>query len=528
MSQKYILNLDVGTSSTKTTLCDEKGITVADSTIANPLDRPDPVRAEIDGNVWWQVVCQTIRNVLAQSGISADKIAGVGIDGIGLALVPVDRDINPLAPVMIWLDRRSDKETAWLKSLPEADHLVELAANPLDESYVTPKLLWLRNNHPDIFEATYQFLGSSGFIGARLTGEFTCDYTLAYGFHFFDIKQEKWDDEAARLIGVPLDKMPRLCAPSEIIGTVTQKAAAETGLQAGTPVIAGCLDAVVGALGSGVIRPGQANEQGGQAGGFGISLEKVIVEPRLVFSHYLIPGQYLLAASTVGGGSLGWFRDQIDQVDTVNIQPNEKMTLRQAQGSFSFNKPFEHYSREVSTSKPGANGLIFLPYMAGERSPLWSNVARGTFFGLSYSSTRADMLCAMMEGCAYAVYDNLEVTQEHNVTVTEFLGSGGASNSAEWCQIKADVYGLPFVVAKRVDGSEGGSSLGLFALTAQAVGLFDSIESCIESLLPKRRVYGPSPSNHAIYQEMFQIYRSISRKLQNDFVNLDKIRRSML
>lgn len=513
MSHKYIMNLDVGTSSTKTTICTEKGITVADSTIANPLNRPDPVRAEIDGNSWWRVVCQTIQDVLAQSGIQPGEIAGVGIDGIGLALVPVDREVNPLAPIMIWLDRRSDKETAWLKNLPEAQHLVELVANPLDESYVTPKLLWLRNNHPDIFDATYQFLGSSGFIGARLTGEFTCDYTLAYGFHFFDIKQEKWDIEAAKVVGVPLEKMPRLCPPSEIIGTVTKKASVETGLQFGTPVIAGCLDAVVGALGSGVTHPGQANEQGGQAGGFGISLEQVIVEPRLVFSHYLISGQYLLAASTVGGGSLGWFRDQLDQGTAANVP---------------LNKPFERYSQEVSTSKPGANGLIFLPYMAGERSPLWSNVARGTFFGLSYSSTRADILRAMMEGCAFAVYHNLEITQEHNVTVTEFLGSGGASNSAEWCQIKADVYGLPFVVAKRVDDSEGGSSLGLFALTAQAVGLFDSIDECVNSLLPNRHVYEPSSTNHAIYKELFQIYRSISSKLHNDFVNLDNIRRLML
>ncbi len=223
-------------------------------------------------------------------------------------------------------------------------------------------------------------------------------------------------------------------------------------MRVGTPVLAGCLDAVAGALGSGLTRPGQANEQGGQAGGFGISLGQVIVEPRLVLSHYLFPGQYLLAASTVGGGSLEWFREQLDWGIADNIP---------------LHKPFERYSQEVSTSKPGANGLIFLPYMAGERSPLWSNVARGTFFGLSYSSTRADILRAIMEGCAFAVYDNLDITQSHNVNVTEFLGSGGASNSPEWCQIKADVYGLPFVVAKRIDDSEGGSSLGLFALTAQ-------------------------------------------------------------
>lgn len=512
MAHKYILSIDVGTSSTKTTLCDELGVIVADSTLQNPLNRPEPVIAEVDGNAWWKVVCQTINQVLSKAQVNPSEIAGIGVDGIGLALVAVDRNIDPLAPVMIWLDRRANKETEWLKSLPEKESLIKLVANPLDESYVTPKLIWLRNNHPEIFDATYKFLSSTGFIVARFTGEFTCDYTLAYGYHFFDIKNGKWDEEAANLVGIPLEKMPRLAPPSEVVGTVTNQAAKETGLRAGIPVIAGCLDAIVGALGSGVTKLGQANEQGGQAGGFGISLDQIIIEPRLVLSHYVFPNQYLLAASTVGGGSLGWFRDNLDQI---------KVT------SSSLNKPFESYSQQASESPPGANGLVFLPYMAGERSPLWSNTARGVFFGLSYSNTRSDILRAIMEGCAFAVYDNLQIAKDHGVSVTEFLGSGGATKSAVWCQIKADVYGLPFIVAKRTDGSEGGSSLGLFALTAQAVGLFTDVGECVDSLLPQRTIYEPAQENHVIYEDIFQIYRGISSKLQEDFHNLDMIRRKI-
>ncbi len=510
MANQYILNVDVGTSSTKTTLWSAEGKTVAEACIANVLHRPDPVIAEIDGNAWWQVVCQTIHSVIAQSGVQPNEIAGIGVDGIGLALVPVDRNVNPLAPVMIWLDRRASLEAAWLKSLPESQHLLELVANPLDESYVTPKLVWLKNNHPDIFEATYQFLGSTGFIVARLTGEFTCDYTQAYAFHFFDMKNECWDPQAAETVGVPLDKMPRLYSPHEVVGRVTSRAAAETGLRPGIPVIAGCLDAIAGALGAGVTRPGQTNEQGGQAGGFGISVERMIVEPRLVFSHHLVPGQYLLSASTVGGGVLGWFHDQVENKHPDPVKPG----------------CFEEYSASARTSPAGANGLIFLPYMAGERTPLWSNIARGVFFGLSYSSSQADILRAMMEGCAFAVSDNLAIAAEHGVTVTEFLGSGGASKSAEWCQIKADVYGLPFVVAQRAGGGEGGNSLGLFAITAHAVGIFADIQECVNTLLPNRRLYEPSEKNHALYRELFQVYRSISHKLMADFSTLDQIRTS--
>ena len=237
------------------------------------------------------------------------------------------------------------------------------------------------------------------------------------------------------------------------------------------------------------------------------------MEPRLIFSHHVIPGQYLLQAGTVGGGSLGWFRDQFGhpEVDTANL-----LGL----------SPFELFSQQVEKSKPGANGLIFLPYMAGERTPLWSSVVRGVFFGLSYKTMRADILRAIMEGCAFAVYDNLQIAAEHGATVDEFLGSGGATQSAVWCQIKADVYGKPFIVAKRADGGEGGHSLGLFALTAYGVGLSNDIGACVSDLLPTRQVFEPSMENHALYQELFAIYRSLSRKLMDEFAQLDGITRN--
>ncbi|MCB9443952.1 MAG: carbohydrate kinase [Ardenticatenaceae bacterium] len=515
MGQQFILTVDVGTSSTKTALWDERGTAVAAATSAYPLHRPSPLVAEIDANLWWTAVAETIQQVMMQAGVNPGDVAGIGIDGVGWTLIPVDREANPLAPAMIWLDRRADEETAWLNSLPEAPQLVKLVANPIDAAYITPKLVWLRQNRPQIFDAAYKFLAATGFIVARFTGEFTCDFTQAYGYHFFDITNERWNEKAAAIIGVPLEKMPRLCPTTEIVGRVTAKAAAETGLRAGIPVIAGCLDAAVGALGSGVTQPGQTNEQGGQAGGVGISLDRIVVEPRLIFSHHVLPEQYLLAAGTVGGGSLGWFREQLGQMETA-VSP----LIQQ--------NPFQLFSQQASQSPPGANGLIFLPYMAGERTPLWSSVARGVFFGLSYSTTRADMLRAIMEGCAFAVYDNLQIAAEHGVTVDEYLGSGGATQSAVWCQIKADVYGRPFIVAQRIDGGEGGHSLGLFALTAYAVGLVDDIGECINSLLSQRRTYEPSSLYHAMYQEIFQVYRSVSRKLLEDFVNLDRIQKTQL
>ncbi len=512
MASQLILTVDVGTSGTKTSLWTEAGLLVAHATSTYDLRRAEPLWAEIDGDTWWQAVCETIRTVLATSGVDPASIAGVGVDGVGWTLIPVDRDGAPLWPAMIWLDRRAEEEARWLKSLPEAESLVELNANPLDAAYITPKLIWLKNNHPNIFSLAHKFLEATGFIVSRFTGEFVCDYTQAYGYHFFDIRNQKWNEHAAQVIGIPIEKMPELCGSTEIVGTITERAAQQTGLTAGIPVIAGCLDAAAGALGSGVIKPGQTNEQGGQAGGVGISLNHVLVEPRLIFSQHVIPGQYLLQAGTVGGGSLSWFRDQLG---------HPEVSAARLLGT----NPFELFSQQVEKSKPGANGLIFLPYLAGERTPLWSSIARGVFFGLSYRTSRADLLRAIMEGCAFAVYDNLQIAAEHGGLVDEFLGSGGATQSAVWCQIKADIYGKPFIVARRADGGEGGHDLGLFALTAYGVGFSQDIGACVSDLLPTRQVFEPSAANHALYQEWFAVYRSLSRKLMDEFAQLDTITR---
>jgi xylulokinase len=311
-------------------------------------------------------------------------------------------------------------------------------------------------------------------------------------------------------MGIPLDKLPRLRACTEIAGTVTTQAAALTGLRAGIPVIVGCLDAASGALGAGVTRLGQTNEQGGQAGGMAVSLDHVVVEPQLIFSHHVLPGQYLLQAGTVGGGSLGWFRDVFGQ-----SEPGADSRIEQS--------PFELFSLEVEKTTPGGHGLLFIPYMAGERTPLWNSNARGLFFGLSYKTTRGDMLRAIMEGCAFAVYDNLRIAEAKGVAVMEYLGSGGATHSAIWCQIKADVYNKPFVVARREDGGEGGHSLGLYALTAHAVGLCDDVGQCVERLLPNRQVFEPSPARHAVYEDLFGLYLAVSRRLLEDFDRLAKI-----
>lgn len=503
MTAAHILTIDIGTSSAKTVLWSLDGVAVAQASRAYPLARPHPVWAEIDAELWWRAACDTIRQVLAEGGVDPQSIAGVGVDGVGWTLVAVDAAGDPLRPAMIWLDRRAEAEAAALRALPDAERLIDLDANPLDPAYLTPKLLWLQTHEPEIAERARTYLACTGFVVARLTGALTCDYTQAYGYHFFDMRQERWSPEAAALVGVSLDKLPQLQACTDIAGGVTPTAAEATGLRAGTPVIVGCLDAAVGALGSGVTRLGQTNEQGGQAGGMAVSVDRVIVEPRLIFSHHVLKGQYLLQGGTVGGGSLGWFRDVLGQVEA---------TAAHLTGA----EVFEYLSAEAGRAPAGSHGLLFLPYMAGERTPLWNTQARGAFFGLTYSTSRSDIVRSILEGCAFAVLDNVQVAAESGVMIDEYLGAGGATRSPVWCQIKADVYGKPFVLARRPDGGEGGHALGLLALTAQGVGLIDDAGALVERLLPNRRVYEPNAAHTARYRELFDIYRRLSRKLLDE------------
>ena len=437
--------------------------------------------------------------MLAASRVRAQDVAAVAVDGIGWTLVPVDDAFRPLMPAMTWLDRRAEAEAAALRAGPDAARFIDLVANPLDAAYITPKLAWLRAHEPAIFDATRWFLTASGFLVARLTGEATCDLTQAYGFHCFDIRRERWDEPAAAALCIPLDRLPPIHEAREIAGGIGAAAAARTGLAPGTPVLVGGLDAAFGALGGGVTRPGQTQEQGGQAGGMGMSVSEV----RGRAAPHLQPPRPARAVPAPG---------RYGRRRCAGLVPSRS--------SDALTSPSSHFLRRPRPPLREAAALLFLPYLAGERTPIWSTAARGVFIGLSYATTRAEMLRSIMEGCAFAVLDNLRVAEATGVRVTEWLATGGAARSPVWNQIKADVTGRPLVVARRADGGEGGHGLGLFALAAEAVGLAGDAAETVERLLPRRTTFEPDARRHARYEASFEVYHDLSRGLLATFDRL--------
>lgn len=507
VSTRYLIGIDIGTSSLKTAVWRDDGVMLAKATYDYAVVRPYPTWAEMNPLDWWDAACATLRAVLSESKIDPAAVAGVGVDGLGWSPALVDVHDVPVYPSLIWLDRRTDAEAKTLQAHPDAAYLVDLVANPIDPAYITTKLIWLQKNEPALYRRIHKMHTSSGFLVKKLTGEDICDYTQAYGFHCFDIRRERWDEKAADILGIDLERLPALRQSCQIVGEVSREAARATGLAAGTPVIAGALDAAVGALGTGIVRVGQTADQGGTAFGMSICADQVIVEPRLIFSHHVVPGLYLLQGGTVGGGMFPWFRQTLGQAEQVAAA---------ALGGDAY----DLMNSEANQSPPGARGMLFLPYMSGERSPLWNSNARGVFFGMSYASTRGDLLRAIMEGCAFAVYHNLVVALDAGATISELIGFGGAAGSSLWCQIKADISSRTFSVLRRADGQQGDNTLGLAVMVGSAVGIYPDMAAAIEQFLPLRQVYQPDAERHRLYQDLFRLYLNLSNKLRDDFDQL--------
>ncbi|NLX69836.1 MAG: FGGY-family carbohydrate kinase [Clostridiales bacterium] len=504
MQKNLLLGIDLGTSGCKMTVFDFEGNVVATYTRAYRTYYLQTGYVEQDANEWWKVVCEGIRYMLQRYDIQPAQIAGIGIDGTSWACLPVDKEGNPLRRVMLWLDRRAEKQARRMKEIAGEDRLIALNGNPVDAAYITPKILWIKQNEPEIYRKAYKFLQSNSFIVYKLTGEFSQDNSQGYGFHFFNISKGCWDERVAEELGISLDLMSPLFHCHQVVGTVTKKAADESGLVPGIPVVAGGLDAACCSLGAGVIHPGQTQEQGGQAGGMSILVDRPMIHPRLILGYHVIPDRWLLQGGTVGGGgALRWFNEQLG-------------AFEQQQAGETGRSPYEIMDEEAEIIAPGCNGLIFLPYMAGERSPIWDSKARGVFFGLSYEKTRAHMIRAVMEGVGFSLLHNLQTAEEAGAYVEGLNSVGGAANSRVWTQIKADITNKTIYVPF----SDHATTLGAAILAGVGTGIYKNFDEAVKTTVRIQRVHFPNPKNHDIYMGYYKLYRELYEKLKDTFHSL--------
>ncbi len=488
---KQLMGIDIGTSACKVAVFDQDGQVLATANEPYKVYYPALGWAEQDPDEWWQAIVAAIKTVLDSPLVDSSLIAGIGIDGQSWSAIPVDKEGNALARTPIWMDTRARDICDRVKDRIGEDEIFKVAGNDFLPSYTTPKMIWFKEEHPDIFTRTYKFLQSNSYIALKLTGIMSQDLSQGYGIHFFDMDKLSYDEDLARKMGLSVDLLPELYGCDQIVGGVTAFAAALTGLKEGTPVVAGGLDAACGTLGAGVYKPGQTQEQGGQAGGMSICQDKPLGDKRLILGTHVVPGLWLLQGGSVGGGgTLKWFRQEFGQ-----------------------DMSFDDLTAEASQVSAGSDGVVFLPYMSGERSPIWDPDAKGVYYGLGFDKTRGHMIRATLEGVAYSLEHNLRIAYQAGAQVDCLNAMGGAANSALWTQIKADVTGKTIVVP----ASDTASTLGAAILAGVGTGVYTSYEEAVNKTIAIKKTYQPDMEKHKLYKKRMDLYLELYEDLKNTF-----------
>lgn len=486
--RKLLLGIDIGTSACKIAVFDVNGKVLAQANEGYQLYYPNPGWVEQNPDEWWEAICKGIQRVLAEGEIRPEEIAGIGIDGQSWSAIPVDKDGNCLANTPIWMDTRARDICARVNREIGAERIFKVAGNGFEPSYTTPKMIWFKEERPEIYEKTHLFLQSNSYIAYKLTGVYSQDKSQGYGIHFFNMESCTYDEDLAKDLGLSTDKVPEIYDCHQIVGEVTKEAAAKTGLAVGTPVVAGGLDAACGTLGAGVYLPGQTQEQGGQAGGMSICEDTAKGHPKLILSTHVIPDLWLLQGGTVGGGGvLRWFKQELGADDS-----------------------FDDLTAMADKIAPGSDGVLFLPYMAGERSPLWDPDAKGVFYGLDFSKTKGHMVRACMEGVAYSLKHNLDVAEEAGAEAKILRAMGGSANSFLWTQIKSDITGKTIVVPS----SDTATTLGAALLAGVAVGMYRDYEEAVTLTVTETRRHEPNPENYEKYEKNYHTYLALYESLK--------------
>lgn len=497
MKQLYLLGIDIGTSACKAALFDRKGQVLAAANGEYPVYYPEEGWAEQNPEEWWSAVCEAVRRVIRKAGIQPEEIAGVGIDGQSWSAIAIDKGGKVLTNTPIWMDTRAQSICDHLNEEIGEDEIFRIAGNSLQPSYTTAKILWYKENLPEVYSKIYKILQSNSYIAFKLTGQISQDLSQGYGLHCFDMRTGQWDEEMCRKMGIPRDFLPEIVPSDRIIGTVTKKAAEESGLAEGTPVAAGGLDAACGTLGAGVIHSGETQEQGGQAGGMSICIEKYQADPRLILGFHVIPGKWLLQGGTTGGGGvMRWFEREFADYERL---------MREQTGISSLDQ-LNEIAEKVT---PGCDGLVFLPYMAGERSPIWNPYAKGVFYGLDFSKTKGHMVRACMEGVAFSLRHNLETAEEAGAKAEILRAMGGSANSLLWTQIKSDVTGKTMAVP----ASDTATTLGAALLAGVGTGFYKDYEEAVAETVKVTRKHQPDPEKKAVYDKNYETYLELYRSL---------------
>lgn len=499
------LGIDVGTTSTKATIADIGGATLWTITVPYGYESPNPGWVEQNPEDWWGAVGTVTRALLDQHAGARDRIAAVGVSGQGVAAAFLDHEGRPLRPAMLWLDVRCSSQAEGLNR-DAGDRIAEVSGKRPAAYNVEPKLLWLKENEPEVWKKTWKVMTTTAYITFRLTGCPVMNYSDGGILLAYDLRRNGWSAELLELMGLPASIYCDLAPCDQVIGEVTPEAASFTGLAAGTRVVAGGEDTSSAGLAIGVTSSEEALLSLGSACTMYIPITRPATDPRLLAFPHVLGHLTLIGGSMVGGGNA------MEWIGRAVCPPGNDVSR------FS-TETLATLTREAAATPAGAGGVVFLPYLAGELQPINDGFARGVFFGLSLSTRRGELVRAVMEGTAFAIRHNLEVASTLGTQPKRLVAVGGPTRNEVWCQIMANVTGLPVQVMEE----HGGAPLGDAVLAAKGAGLITSHRLMVEAHARRRRLFEPQPETFERYDEMSKIFIDLYPRLKDLFPRLIRL-----
>lgn len=485
------MGIDIGTYESKGTIVDTDGNVIGFSSEKHGMENPRPNYYEHDADqVWWHDLCTLSQRLLAETGISAPQIAGLGVSTLGTNCLPVDQDLNPLRKAILYgIDARSWEEIQFLTQYYGEAQVQKLFGRPICSGDVCAKILWIKNHEPEIYQKTYKFLTGTSYLVAKLTGNCVIDRFIGIASlrPFYHMDGRICEEMCAPFCRP--DQLPEGRVVTDIAGTITAQAAQTTGLAAGTPVIVGSGDSAAEAISTGVTNPGDVMVQFGSSVFLYCCTDHLISDNRVRGNSFLIPGTYSIAAGTNNCGTITkWFRD--------NLYP-EALALEQGGGP----NAYETMMKEISRIPPGSDGLVTLPYFAGERTPINDPNARGLLIGLRLDHTKHHMYRSALEGVAFSVAQHIDILKENGISPLHIMAVGGGTKNPLWMQMVADVTGEPINMAEVTIGASYGDAL----MAGIGTGIFQDFVDLKRVIRPAKTLY-PDPEQHQAYQHYRKIY----------------------
>jgi xylulokinase len=500
----HLLGIDVGTSGTKTLICNPKGKVLATAVADHPISSPKPGWSEQDPRDWFKSAVAATRAVLKKAKIKPAEIAAIGLSGQMHGSVFLADGPKPLRPALLWNDQRTVEECRQIESIAGGRAaLVDLVANPALTGFTAPKILWVRKHQPNIYEKTKHILLPKDYLRFCLTGDYATEVSDASGTLLLDVANRTWSTKLLQLLEIDANLLPRLYESPEITGTLTKAAAKELGLLPGTPVVGGAGDQAAGAVGNGIVSPGVLSATLGTSGVIFAHSDSPVLDPqgRVQTMCHAVPGKWcIFGCMLAAGGSLQWFRNQLGQPEVIAAK---KRNI----------DPYQLLIAQAEMSPPGSEGTFFLPYLTGERCPHPDPQARGGWIGVTSRTTRQMLIRSLLEGVTFGMRDALDIIQSMNIPTKEIRASGGGARSPFWRQLQADIYRQPIVSTNAQEGPAYGAAL----LAGVGAGIWPTVEQACRCGIQQTNRLTPNKKRADFYNKAHATYKKLYYDLKDRF-----------